>query len=152
MKIKVLGIGSPFGDDQAGWKVVENLQNQKNISPGVKIEQHDRPGLRLLELMHDADIVYLIDAVKSGKKIGTLYRLEESEINENIDLLSTHGMGISQALELGRALNILPKTIILYGIEIDKAIIQKTISTQVMQAIQSLSIKLELEIQNLFLP
>ena len=136
MKIKVLGIGSPFGDDQVGWKVVENLNAQKNTWPdifqSIAIEYYDRPGLRLIELMHDVDIVFLIDAIKSGRKIGTIYRLKNKEIDENKHLLSTHGMGVAEALQLGRVLNQLPETIILYGIEVNEILIQENISNQVM--------------------
>lgn len=53
--IKVLGIGSPFGDDQAGWKVAEALKQQLSVCPSISayvhIESIDRPGIRLIELI-----------------------------------------------------------------------------------------------------
>ena len=46
--IKVLGIGSPFGEDQAGWKALEILKSRLSLnailSPYIQIEFHDKPG------------------------------------------------------------------------------------------------------------
>lgn len=118
----MLGIGSPFGDDQAGWKTAELLKQKCGLGtllPGIlSIEACDRPGVNLLALMRGAEKVYLIDAVINGGKAGTVYRWHNAEIEETTCLYSTHAIGIAQTLQLGRALGDLPDDIILYGIEI----------------------------------
>ncbi|MCL9684937.1 hydrogenase maturation protease [Legionella maioricensis] len=149
-RIKVLGIGSPFGDDQAGWKVADALKQHlamhPNITQWVSIESHDRPGARLIELMSGARTVFIIDAVKSGSEPGTVHRFKNDDIIKSENRLSTHDMGIAQALQLGSALNDLPDNIILYGIEIDLIVFESTLSHPVEQAIEHVAIQLKDEI------
>ena len=151
--IKILGIGSPFGDDQAGWRVVELLKDhvfmQPNIYEYVEMACCDRPGTRLIELMYNTNRVFLIDAVKSGNTIGLIHRLKNDEIQELNCLMSTHHVGVAEALQLGRALNELPENIILYGIEIDNIELHSTISEAVEQAIKQVALLLKNEIINL---
>lgn len=122
-KIKILGIGSPFGDDQSGWKMIELLKQRKALQDYIPdylvLETHDRPGIRLLELMENTNTIFLIDAVVTGSKIGKLYRFENEEIEELKCIISSHDIGVAQALQLGRALNQLPEQLIFYGIEIN---------------------------------
>lgn len=148
--IKVLGIGSPFGDDQVGWRVAEALKDQisvhDNISQYVIIESHDRPGVRLIELMNEASTIFIIDAVKSNSKPGTIFRFKNNEIFESENRLSTHGIGISQALQLGYALDALPDNIILYGVGVDIIEFGTTLSQPVERAIIKVVTRLKNEI------
>ncbi|MBL7478420.1 hydrogenase maturation protease [Legionella bononiensis] len=148
-RIKVLGIGSPFGDDQAGCKVAERLKQndliRRNCST-VLIEAHDRPGVRLLELMSQANRVFLIDAIQSGNQPGTVHRLINEEIFELNPMLSTHDMGVAQALALGRSLDELPEQIILYGIEIGPLEYHSELSKSVEKAINQTVVLLEKEL------
>nr|WP_255666671.1 MULTISPECIES: hydrogenase maturation protease [unclassified Legionella] len=150
--IKVLGIGSPFGDDQAGWKVIEILKQQivlpSKVAPYVMIESHDRPGIRLLELINNAHTVFLIDAIKSNNVIGTIHRFNKDDILEPANQFSTHGIGVWQALQLASALNTLPNNIILYGIEIDAIVLDSTLSPCVQSAVEQLAGQLKKELIN----
>ncbi|CAM2927214.1 hydrogenase maturation protease [Legionella worsleiensis] len=136
--IKVLGIGSPFGDDQAGCLVAKRLMDSDLLKlncPFVVIEAHDRPGIRLLELMEQANKIYLVDAIQTGSPPGTIHRLINEAIFELKPMLSTHDVGIAQALELGRSLNQLPEHVILYGIEIGSFAHHSELSLPVAHAI-----------------
>jgi hydrogenase maturation protease len=148
--IKVLGIGSPFGDDQIGWKVADALKQQisieASIAPFVLIESHDRPGVRLIELMSGVSTVFIIDAIKSNSEIGTVHRFKNNDIFELENRLSTHHMGVSEALQLGSALNSLPDNIILYGVEIDSTVPRAALSQRVERAIEQLVVQLKNEI------
>lgn len=122
--IKIIGVGSPFGDDQIGLEVIRDLQLHFEIQKLIadkKIEllELDRPSISLLEKMKGADQVIIIDAMKSGQPLGTIRKFENEEIDTAECLLSTHGFGVLHTLQLGRALNQLPKNITIYGIEID---------------------------------
>jgi hydrogenase maturation protease len=140
--IKVLGIGSPFGDDQVGWKAIEILRQrdtfQRYIPRFLHMESYDRPGVRLLELMQGAKIIFLIDAVVTGNAIGTLYRFQNKEIEELKCLLSTHDIGVAQTLQLGRVLDQLPDNIIFYGIEINSENSGKNISSLIEPTLNQL--------------
>lgn len=121
--IRVIGIGSLFGDDQIGWEIVRLLKKRERISkiPAdiLTVSCCYHPG-ELLELMQGASYVFLIDAIKSFHlPIGQISRLEKEEIVTAMDGgLSTHELGVASILQLGETLDILPEKIVLYGIEI----------------------------------
>lgn len=58
--IRVIGIGSPFGDDRVGWYVVELLRGR--VSDTIELLALDRPGAALINWMHGVDWFILIDA------------------------------------------------------------------------------------------
>lgn len=121
-KIGVFGIGSPFGDDQLGWDLIEMLQRcneiQRYLTKYLQIKICDRPGARLLNDWAECNTVFLIDAVITNQLPGMVIRLEDAAIENNYQNLSTHGFGLSHTLSLGKALGNLPTKIILYGINI----------------------------------
>ncbi|MCW8408139.1 hydrogenase maturation protease [Legionella sp. PATHC035] len=144
--IKVLGIGSPFGDDQVGWKVAnalhQSLSKNPHLAPFLLIESHDRPGVRLIELMSGFNTVFIIDAVKSGSAIGTIHRFENESILDSESRFSTHGISILQTLHLARALNELPANLLFYGIEIDAITLDDTLSPPMERAIAEVTRRL----------
>lgn len=149
-RIKVLGIGSPFGEDQAGWKAADLLSQRPALRAvghdQLCIERHDRPGVRLLELMRGDSVVYLIDAVMSGGLPGSLYRLEDMDIDQADCNLSSHAIGVAQTVQLGRALEQLPPSLIFYGIEITQPLSRSGFSSVVNLAVDKLVQQLETEI------
>ncbi len=123
MRLCILGIGSPSGDDQAGWLVIDALAAWVDLAqrPDLRIEKLDRPGAALVERLHDADHAILIDAMQSGATPGTLHHLREGEWAGYRGGLSSHGFGVFDALALAQALQALPPRLDLYGIEIGYA-------------------------------
>lgn len=127
--IRILGIGSPFGDDKLGWEVITALRQslqqssliQRLPAHQISLATCDRPGSRLLELMQGADLVVLIDAVSSDAPVGTLLRLQGEQIETADGLLSSHGFGVASALALAKALNALPARVVLWGVEVGPA-------------------------------
>ncbi len=152
--IKVLGIGSPFGDDQAGWKVAEALKQQLSIhlhrAPRICIESHDRPGVRLIELIRGVNTVIIIDAVKSDSVIGTIHRFQKDTLLDTENRFSTHGISILEALQLADALNELPANLLFYGIEIGTITVNATLSQRVEKAIADLARQLKNEMVNTY--
>ena len=121
-KIGIFGIGSPFGDDQLGWELIDTLQHcreiQRFLPKYLHIKICDRPGTRLLNDWTDCGTVFLIDALITDHLPGTVIRLEDAAIEHKYQSLSTHGFGLSHTLALGKALGNFPSKIILYGINI----------------------------------
>lgn len=117
-KIGIIGVGSPFGGDQISYHVIQLLKQNCQLKR-IHLHYYDRPGFHLLEAIKDFKIVHLIDAVKSEKPIGSIHRYEAFEIFQNSPLLSTHGLGAQEVLQLGKILDCLPEKIIIHGIEID---------------------------------
>ena len=149
-ELRILGIGSPFGDDQLGWEVIKILQQRPALSHFTPEKLHiaccDRPGMHLLELMRQTKTVFLIDAVKTGAAIGTLHCFQNEEIESVSDSLSTHALGVAEAMKMGAILHTLPKTVILYGIEIRDIQFQFALSEPIQQAIKALSRRVESDI------
>lgn len=152
--LRVLGIGSPFGDDQLGWNVINILQKYDNLkkinSDKLQLICCDRPGMSLLELMRDASTVFLIDAVKTGAEPGTLHRFKNQAIEVVDTPLSSHAFGIADAIKMGHALHDLPLNVFLYGIEIGNIQYQFNVSKPLIQAINTLSKQLESDILRWF--
>lgn len=143
----IIGVGSPFGDDQVGWLVIDAIQKQVTSTPFLEefiyLEKLDRPQLNLLANIKNANLVILIDAVvTSAAPIGTLWHFTQQDIANKNAFISTHGIGIMETLALGEALGNLPENILLYGIEIDPVGKFSAISPKVLQAIQPLADKI----------
>lgn len=153
--VRVLGIGSPFGDDQIGWEVVRLLQQKNSLQAfedgSLELLISDRPGLRLLELMQDASLVYLIDAMQTGLEPGMVHRFHQEELLQLPRGLSSHALGISESLEIGSVLGLLPETIILYGIEMQPNQVQGGLSSVGRDAVTELADTLTREIMQWFL-
>jgi hydrogenase maturation protease len=114
----VLGIGNPDrGDDAVGRAVAGHLRGLSVAN--IKVIEHDGEGTALLTHFDGAAMAFLVDASASGAPAGTIRRFDVSAA-PTPDLafgLSTHGLGLSMAIELARALGQLPPRCIIYAIE-----------------------------------
>jgi hydrogenase maturation protease len=121
-RVRILGIGSPSGDDQAGWLTVDALAAcGVTADRDIAIEKLDRPGASLIGLLEHADWVILLDAMQSGDRPGRIKRFDQDAWPGYTHGLSSHGLGVLDALSLARAFGILPPRLDLYGIEITLA-------------------------------
>lgn len=122
MKTTIIGIGSPFGDDQAGWLALDALGEEAwvkvRLATGkLTLQKLDRPGLCLLEYLRGYDYVILIDAVISPKHSpGIILKLKPDELARLEALTSSHGFGVAEALAMGAALGALPKRLEVWGV------------------------------------
>lgn len=115
----ILGIGSPAGDDQAGWLVIDALgEIGLDAREGVVLAKLDRPGANLVAKFEAAEHVVLIDAMHSGESVGSIRRFDQRDWPQYRGGLSSHGLGVAEALALARELGSLPGRVDLYGIEI----------------------------------
>ena len=114
--IRVIGLGSPFGDDQAGWRTTDALRDR--LPAGCDLHALDRPGAALINWMPDTEQLILIDAVRSGARPGSLYRVDPVALVAQHGRLSSHQLALRDTLRLARSLGCLPGRIAIYGIEI----------------------------------
>jgi len=99
-RVRILGIGSPTGDDQAGWLTVDAL-----LAAGldeVDIKKLDRPGANLIPLLENASRVILIDAMQGGSRAGEIQRFDQKDWPGYCNGLSSHGFGVLAALTLAQ--------------------------------------------------
>ena len=118
--VRILGIGSPSGDDQAGWLVVDALENR--LPPGVEAFRLDRPGSALIGLLENAARVIVIDAMHGSGNPGDIHHFANDDWAAYRTGLSSHGVGVFEALMLASELNCLPQQVDLYGMEIGSAL------------------------------
>ena len=130
-RIRILGVGSPSGDDQAGWLVIDALSNSGLRTGGdLHIEKLDRPGVSLIPLLAQADWVILIDAMvssalpkapgESRARAGQIRHFDKQSWPDYHHGLSSHGLGVLESLSLARELGELPARMDVYGIEAER--------------------------------
>ena len=74
----------------------------------------------MLEIWDGAALAVVVDAVSSGAEPGTVHRFDAVAAPLPARLrtsTSTHAVGLTEAIELARALGRLPDRLIVYGIE-----------------------------------
>lgn len=77
-------------------------------------------GTSLIALWQGRRKVWIVDCVLSGNSPGKIFRFEALHVpipEKLFGKLSTHAFSLTEAIELGRTLNQLPREIIVYGIE-----------------------------------
>jgi hydrogenase maturation protease len=73
--VRVVGVGSPFGDDALAWEVVCRLQREKERGSGIEFHAVEG-GQGLLDLLDGRGTLLLIDALSSAAAPGTIQRFE----------------------------------------------------------------------------
>jgi hydrogenase maturation protease len=123
--ILVIGVGHPMrGDDGAGSAVVHNLRRYFREHPAcaqlpVELAEANGDLVDMLEGRLNYSKVILVDAVVTGKPPGTLHRWDVTDrpFPACLRACSTHGFDLAGSIELNRALDRLPPSLIMYGIE-----------------------------------
>lgn len=140
--VVVIGVGNPLRrDDAAGLEVVRCLRTRANAA-GIAVREQEGETLALLEQWDGADAVVLIDATHSGLPVGTIRRIDASSQPIPARLCSsssTHAVGVSDAIELARALHRLPRQIVVYAVEGRRFDSGSGISTEVQAVIPVLA-------------
>lgn len=123
--VTIVGLGSPWGDDRVGWCVADALA--ECLGPAqARILKLDRPGTGLLERIAGRHRVLLVDAAVTGAAPGTLHAVPVAELATRWVGASSHGLGLAEALALGRSLGTLPPELDLYVVSIDPAHTQRS--------------------------
>jgi len=112
---RVIGLGSPFGEDRAGWLVIDRLQGR--VPASVEVIALDRPGAALVNWMRDCEHLVLIDAVLAPEKCGTYALLKIDELVQP-SAVSGHMLNLAETVALAKALGHPPKRLEVYGINI----------------------------------
>ncbi len=141
IEVRILGIGSPAGDDQVGWLTVDALlaSGVQTTGNAIRVQKLDRPGSGLITLLNDAAWVILIDAMQSHDPIGRIRHFGADDWPAYSQGLSSHGFGLLDTLALARELGSLPPRLDLYGIEIDSASPGEQAGSEVQAAAQQLA-------------
>lgn len=117
MKRVVIGVGNPDrGDDGVGPAVARAVRAR--VPAEVEVVAVAGEPTSLLAAWEGADQAIVIDAVSTGAAPGTVLRHDAAEGPlPRRDACSTHGLGLEDAVALGRALGQLPRCLVVFGIE-----------------------------------
>jgi hydrogenase maturation protease len=140
-RVRVIGCGNPdAGDDAAGLVVLDRLA--RALPDGVELAEAG-PATRVLDLLDDVETVVVIDAVRSpdgARPAGTLVRAEGGADGLGAELrgsLSSHGLGLAEAVGLAAALGSSPR-ILFHGVEVADVSIGAPLSGPVASALPAL--------------
>ena len=114
----VIGLGHHYrSDDDAGLEAARRVR-ARGLRKTAVIE-HEGDAVDLVQLWAGAQVAVVIDAVRSGMAPGTIHRVDVTgeRIPDHPRRDSSHAVGLADAVELGRALGLLPDRLVVVGIE-----------------------------------
>ncbi len=150
--ILLIGIGNEYrSDDGAGLAAIRALKARE--LPDALVIASPSDGAELMELWKSAAKVILIDAVSSAGVPGSVYRFDAhaQPIPACVSFLSTHTFGLAEAIELARALHLLPRYLVVYAIEGRNFAIGTGLSREVAKAVQEVVEQVTYEVHALTL-
>ncbi|HXP18526.1 MAG TPA: hydrogenase maturation protease [Streptosporangiaceae bacterium] len=116
--VVVIGVGNEFRrDDGAGPEVLARLRDQ--VADNVRLVVSDGEPARLIEAWAGASLALVVDAVRADPVTpGRIHRLVLDQAGaEHVRPVSSHGLGLGEAIGLARALNLMPDRLIVHAVE-----------------------------------
>jgi hydrogenase maturation protease len=116
--VRIIGVGSPMGDDAVAWEGVSNLRGRVGELAGVEFHAVGG-GERLLDLLDGKGSLLLIDALAGAAEPGVMHRFAWPDPRLDIlQLGSTHGLRPAETLQLAAVLGVLPRKVVIIGIQV----------------------------------
>jgi hydrogenase maturation protease len=117
-KVLVVGIGNEYRSDDGIGLVIARKIREIHLSSVIVIEESGE-GTKLMEAWQGYKRVVLVDAILSGAKSGTIFKIDASKkkVPSRFFHYSTHAFSIAEAIELARVMKTLPPRFLIYGIE-----------------------------------
>lgn len=136
-QILLIGVGNPLRGDDAAGRLTAKLIRSRNCL-AFRVIEHDGEGASLMEAWAGAQTVIVVDALSSDLPPGTICRFDAAEKSLQPKLFqdSTHSFGLQEAVELSRALDRLPRHLIIYGIQAKSFETAAPLSGEVQKAVQ----------------
>jgi hydrogenase maturation protease len=139
-KTLILALGNPLrGDDGIGAAILDELNRMTVIPEDVHLLDGGTMGLEITLLLEGYQQAIIIDSANVGCAPGEWNRFSKQEILPRLSnqrgSYCVHRAGLSEALELGDTLGILPPIIVIYGIQPECTLPSQNISEPVKNAI-----------------
>lgn len=148
MNILVLGVGNLLMQDEGvGGRALEALEERFLIPPAVELLDGGTAGLELLNQLACRDALIIVDAVNSGKPPGTVVRFEGEQVPAVFrKKISPHQLGISDLLAAARLTDLLPRHVVLFGVQPAQLGTGLELSPQVAGALEEVTLLIALEL------
>lgn len=114
--IRIIGLGSPYGDDTAGWRVLDHLHSR--LPDAIDLQRLDRPGAALINWFDDVSHLIVIDAISGHTTPGEILHLSPEHLDSESKPLSSHQLDLVQTLTLASTLGRLPAQVEIIGVAI----------------------------------
>lgn len=144
-EILFLGIGnSILTDDAAGIKIIENIKEMVGKSGKFDFDTGNVNSFRIIDIIEGYRKVVIVDAIKNGGKVGTLYKIPFQQLANKSDSSSIHTIDLATAVKFGNEMGInLPSQISIYGVEVeDTETFSENLTPEVKKAIPSLAMEI----------
>jgi hydrogenase maturation protease len=138
LPVRIVGVGSPLGDDALAWQVIHNLQGKLEGKEGLEFHRLEG-GQRLLDILDGRGSLVLVDALEPGRQPGAIHRLAWPD--QRLEALrpgSTHQLRPAEALRLAAALGTLPGCVVIFAVEARHLDPQAELSSAVRAALRKL--------------
>jgi hydrogenase maturation protease len=112
----IIGVGNDFaGDDAAGRLVARALEGVA----GIDLAETHGAAADIVTLMQGRGRVLIVDACRSGAAPGAVHRLDAAagDLPPWLRSVSSHGIGVAEAVALARVLDSLPPVVEIWAIE-----------------------------------
>lgn len=135
-KTIVVGLGNDFRNDDGAGLAAFRMLRSRNVQ-GVHMAVLREDLTELLDLLQGVTTAYIVDAVRSGSRPGTIHRFDATDKHFSPANLpgSTHGLSLRNLLEMARLQGGLPNKLVVYGIEGEQFGYGNTMSPAVVEAI-----------------
>jgi hydrogenase maturation protease len=115
----VIGVGNADrGDDGVGAEVLARLEGR--VPAGVRLVRlSGADPTKVMDAWAGAGRVFVVDAMVSGAGGGTVRRFDAvtGPLPDEVQLFSTHALGMGAAIEMARVLGRLPAALAVYAVE-----------------------------------
>lgn len=136
--VRIVGVGSPHGDDGVAWEVVRSLRSMRSFADGIELHLIEG-GQRFLDVLDGRGTLILVDAIDADTEPGTIHRFEWPDARlEALRPGSTHDMKPAEALRLAEALGLLPPRVVIFGIELESLSPLPILSERVLAVVPAL--------------
>jgi hydrogenase maturation protease len=139
-RVVVLGVGNVLmSDEGVGPHAVAALARAYETPPGVEFVDGGTSAMELVEDMAGADLLVIMDAVRSGAAAGELVRIAGDEVPRFFTRkLSPHQIGIGDVLASLELMGESPRETVLLGVEPESMDIGMELSAPVAAAVPAL--------------
>jgi hydrogenase maturation protease len=136
MSTRIIGCGNvDRSDDAAGVLVAKRLREL-----GIPAEVQPGSAFELVESWYKDEDVTLVDAVVTGSPVGTVHMWQGRSLKvPSNPQVSSHGFGMAEAVNLARILQLLPKSLTVYGIEGKNFGIGEAVSPEVLKSVEEVA-------------
>ncbi|MGZ8700810.1 MAG: hydrogenase maturation protease [Gaiellaceae bacterium] len=146
--LKVVGIGNAWrSDDSVGLVVARRLRGV--LPDSIEVLEREGEPTALIETWVGAEALWLVDAVSSGARPGTVHRMDASldDLPERYGGGSTHHFSLGEAVAMARTLGRLPEHVVVFGIEGERFDLGEELSERVAAAVPEVVTAVRADVQ-----